>query len=713
MYMCGGRLDAASPQGKGRMQITTGSVVDRYTVEGPLGEGGMAMVYRVRHNQLGTYHALKVLTIASTQIAQRLIQEGRVQATLRHPNIVAVTDIVDMSGSPGLIMELINGPSLDDFLVKEQLSIEQVDSLASGILSGVAAAHAQDLIHRDLKPANIMLAITPNGLVPKVTDFGLAKILGGGGGFSNTRTGSTMGTPHYMSPEQIRDSKNVGPRADVFSLGAILYEMVTGRRAFEGDDLLAIFNAVANGDYTPIRQLRPDVTERMERAIDGAMKVALNERIASVAELLAVWGGDAAAVPMASSGPWDAAVLAKASSMSVSGATSSLSDPLSSPTTGAGPPKAPPTTPAVDAMPPIPDSAELDISLVSTPSTSDSLVNARSLMIGVGGSAAIFGALTLFVVFVGLAGFFFVKSSSFMSTAAPEPAGMQEPAPATDPAVEAPFDGAEKGVPAPAHRQRQKPSVVEAPTPTEDPGERADVAGELPEEPVAGEEGAATDADVEDADPAVVDVEDPAVADVEDPDPAVADVEDPGEEMVEDLPEEAPLEDLPIEAVEPGDPRAKLPPDLRSQSTSVRMDGLSMRESQSDTTWIYDIVVRHDPHSELRKKAWRIIQNRWRKGIGPKSEHQAIAVWMLGTGTADQRIEAIDSVARSGSDINLLKASLADSRSSVRRAAIDGIASMARRTGQADPARIMLHELKKTETDSKAMKKIEAALAAI
>jgi len=670
------------------MQITTGSVVDRYTVEGTLGEGGMAMVYRVRHNQLGTYHALKVLTIASVQIAQRLIQEGRVQATLRHPNIVAVTDIVDLSGSPGLIMELINGPSLDDFLVKEQLSLDQIDALASGILSGVAAAHAQDLIHRDLKPANIMLAITPNGLVPKVTDFGLAKILGGGEGFSNTRTGSTMGTPHYMSPEQIRDSKNVGPRADVFSLGAILYEMVAGRRAFDGSDLLAIFNAVANGDVRPVRELRPDVPERMERAINGALAVELTDRIASVAELLAVWSGDSSPVSaISSSGPWDPEMLAKATSMSVSGSLrSSLEAPL--PTVSGEIGELPPTRPTPSEIEEMPDSAELDVSLVETPKSSDSLVNARSLMIGVGSTAAIFGLGTVLTVSVLLGAWFFLRGSP--EDAATTPASA---------AVEAP----------------DAPDVPDAPDADDPPEESAEVAstprpkrtGRAPDAGSAAAVGAEE----------VMGEEEPAEAD-EGEDGEVEEVEE-GEEATEDTDavvevdvEEEPEEDV-VEEVEPGDPRAKLPPDLRSQSTSVRQDGLSMRESQADMTWIYDIVVRHDPHSEVRKKAWRIVQNRWRKGTGPKREHQAIAVWMLGTGTADQRVEAIGAVSRNGSDVTLLKASLADSRSNVRRAAVDGIAAMVTRTGQTDPARIMLNELKQTETDAKTLKKIDTALSSI
>jgi len=689
------------------MQLTTGSIVDRYTVVGTLGEGGMAMVYRVRHNQLGTEHALKVLTIASVQIAERLLQEGRVQATLRHPNIVAVTDIVDLSGSPGLIMELVNGPSLDDFLVREMLSLDQVDALASGILAGVAAAHAQDLIHRDLKPANIMLAITPAGLVPKVTDFGLAKLLTGGGGNSHTRTGSTMGTPHYMAPEQIRDSKNVGPRADVFSLGVILYEMVTQQRAFDGEDLLAIFNAVASGEYVPVRDHRPALPDRMERAITGALQVALTDRVASVAELQAIWsGGEVSVAPAPMAGPWDTEVLAKASSMSASAerpVESAVADPGSPPTTlqesqrsVAGP---------------------SDGSLVPVSASSDSLVNTRSLLIGVGSTAALLGMVTI-VLMTGLVGAAVLWTSVDGVEGVDAPPVLSDEAPA---AVVEDSDVPEaEAVPeAVPKRAAVRPKASQS-------GDGGRDRAPMPEPVAAVEDGPSPESVVADApvdleeavDPdGVVPEEDPEVADDAD-DGAADEVDEPvADEPVADA--DAVLDEVvdphhePIERVldEPtGDPRDKLPPDLRSQSTSVRMDGLSMREDQADATWIYDVVVRHDPHSEVRKKAWRTILLRWRRGVGSKMEHQRVVVWMLSTGTSDQQVEAIDYIARFGTDVNLLAPPLADSRSAVRRAAVDGIGVMVGRTGQKVSARMLLEDLAKTEQDSKTLSKIESTL---
>ncbi len=303
--------------------LGTGEVVgERYAVEALIGRGGMATVYRVRHTQLDTLHALKVVSLSARSVQRRMLQEGRVQAALRHPNIVSVTDIIIVEESPGLVMEYIRGPSLEDFLEKRQLSVEQVDELALGVLAGVAAAHGHGLIHRDLKPANVMLELGADRLIPKVADFGLVKMLadesgdGDSGVKSRTRTGVTMGTPAYMAPEQIRDAKNVDVRADVFSMGAILYEMVSGHRAFEGGDVLEIFNNVADAKRVPIRERVPDVPERMELAIQGALMTEPDERIKSVNDLIAVWMGKD---PTAVQSNWNMDELSAAESLGAGG----------------------------------------------------------------------------------------------------------------------------------------------------------------------------------------------------------------------------------------------------------------------------------------------------------------------------------------------------------------------------------------------------------
>jgi serine/threonine protein kinase len=280
--------------------LSPGDIVDRYQVEAIIGSGGTAIVYRVRHRQLNTAHALKVLSVTSNTIRERMIREGQVQAALRHLNVVAVTDVLDIAGAPGLLLEYIEGPSLEDALRKYRLTVADGELLFQGILAGVRHAHHHGLVHRDLKPANVLLAKTAEGYVPKVTDFGLAKVLqtDAEGQTGSTRNGIAMGTPHYMAPEQIRDARNVDQRADVFSLGCILYELCTGGRTFPGDEALAIYNAIIAGEYVRPRDVVPDLPQRLDLAIRGALLIDPKRRIPDCDTLGSVIKGELA---------WDAA----------------------------------------------------------------------------------------------------------------------------------------------------------------------------------------------------------------------------------------------------------------------------------------------------------------------------------------------------------------------------------------------------------------------
>ena len=172
--------------------LAPGDTIDRYEVRERIGAGGTAVVYHVTHVALGTEHALKVLSVTSPVIRDRMLQEGRVQASLRHLNVVAVTDVLDVNGAPGLLMEHIEGPSLEAALEKFQIPLASAEALFVGIVNGVRQAHHHGLVHRDLKPANVLLASTPDGFVPKVTDFGLAKVIAEAGavGTGHTRAGA-------------------------------------------------------------------------------------------------------------------------------------------------------------------------------------------------------------------------------------------------------------------------------------------------------------------------------------------------------------------------------------------------------------------------------------------------------------------------------------------------------------------------------------------
>ena len=270
------------------MELQPGQPIDRYVVERPLGRGGMAAVYLVRHAQLGSRHALKVLLSPHPGIQQRLLQEGRAQSQLRHRHIVAVTDIVTILGAPGLVMDYVDGPTLRDFLAERRLTWAEADVLGRGLLGGIAAAHDAGVVHRDLKPANVLLAWSSESWVPQIADFGVAKIVGAQQTMA-TRTGAGLGTPAYMAPEQTYDASKVDHRADVFAAGAILFELVTGQRAFRGDDLVEVYTAVREGRRPAVHELAPDTPARLVDAIDAALQVDPDDRPATAQTLLERW----------------------------------------------------------------------------------------------------------------------------------------------------------------------------------------------------------------------------------------------------------------------------------------------------------------------------------------------------------------------------------------------------------------------------------------
>ncbi|MCB9697400.1 MAG: serine/threonine protein kinase [Alphaproteobacteria bacterium] len=294
--------------------LPAGTVVDgRYVVESELGAGGMAVVYRVRHRSLGTPAALKLLTVSHPTLRDRLLQEGKVQAALRHPNVVSVSDQIEVAGAVGLVMELVRGPSLAGLIAQMRLSWDQIDDIARGLMDGIEAAHLVGLVHRDLKPANVLIEIAPGRLIPKIADFGLVKILDQQEARGHTRTGTTFGTPEYMAPEQISDAKSVDPRADLFSIGAILFELVTHDKAFDDEDLLELFNKVASGRRRAVRDLAPEAPERMVRAIDAALVPDRDLRVRDVAALRALWTEGAPFPPAA---PWSDAAIEQIRAMS-------------------------------------------------------------------------------------------------------------------------------------------------------------------------------------------------------------------------------------------------------------------------------------------------------------------------------------------------------------------------------------------------------------
>ena len=254
-------IAAAAAAAELPVALQPGVQVHQYVVLRLLGRGGTAQVWEVMHRVLGSRHALKVLTWADPGLQRRLLREARAQATLVHPNIVPVHDIIEVHGAPGLLMPAIDGPALDELLSDYTPTLEEALTVFTGVVAGVAHAHAEGLTHRDLKPGNVLVDLRAREVVPRVTDFGLVK---GGRERTATLPGQVMGTLSYAAPEQLRATEDIDARADLWSLGVMLVELVSGTRLFRGrvvEDILALHASHAAAEVVP-PVLRP-VVERL------------------------------------------------------------------------------------------------------------------------------------------------------------------------------------------------------------------------------------------------------------------------------------------------------------------------------------------------------------------------------------------------------------------------------------------------------------------
>ena len=272
--------------------LKSGRIVSDYVVDAEVGAGGIATVYRVIDRRNQAVRALKVLHVQTPTIRERLEFEGQIQSALRHPNIVPVYDVLNVDGWPALVMEYIDGPSLQKWLATHRVKVSTAERLFRGIVDAVALAHEHGLVHRDLKPANILLQTEKGQLVPKVTDFGLARLVLEDQDFAlRSRSGIAIGTPGYMALEQLTDPSRVDQRADIFALGCILYELLTGKRAYDGPDVLAIFNRVALGRYIPPQHLTDGLPPHLINAVIGCLHPIRDERIGDCTRLRSVLDG--------------------------------------------------------------------------------------------------------------------------------------------------------------------------------------------------------------------------------------------------------------------------------------------------------------------------------------------------------------------------------------------------------------------------------------
>jgi serine/threonine-protein kinase len=271
-----------APAGGG--PVLPGTRFGRYEVLRHLGRGGMGQVYLVRDTVINRQAALKTIRLDTSgddpqhviEIRQRFYREGQTAGRLTHPNIVTVYDIGEALGMSYIVMEYVEGKTLTKLMKKQRLSVAQIKHVLYHAAIALEHAHEHGIFHRDVKPDNVM--VTRSGLV-KVMDFGIARLTES----ELTKTGSVMGTPAYMSPEQVHGQK-VDGRTDIFSLGVILYELLTGKTPFSGETVPSLMMAILKGDWDHPSALDGKISKAWDPILAKALANDREQRYARAAE---------------------------------------------------------------------------------------------------------------------------------------------------------------------------------------------------------------------------------------------------------------------------------------------------------------------------------------------------------------------------------------------------------------------------------------------
>jgi len=286
-----------------------GTVVGNYRVERELGEGGMSTVFvgrTVARSELLPEDFGVVLKVMSEELAneatakKRFLKEAQILSKLRHRYITRFFEFIARDTGAVLVMEFVEGTAVDKLLAdKKMLPVETAVTITQCLLEALVYAHNRNIVHRDIKPANLIYQ--PNGFV-KVTDFGIAKMREGSGGGQGqtvlTKSGFLLGTPHYMSPEQIREPKDAGAKSDVYSSAVVLYEMLTGTLPFNSRSLPKLIDAIYRGEKPLPSSVRPEIDKELEGIVLKAMEPDHNKRYASAREFFEVLEEWAAVRPL-------------------------------------------------------------------------------------------------------------------------------------------------------------------------------------------------------------------------------------------------------------------------------------------------------------------------------------------------------------------------------------------------------------------------------